>query len=63
MSRIMLETGSMLNSWFIDCDATGEIFDDYTPSRITNQQQDLEARLKRMAWIRDSFNLVVGSED
>ena len=29
------------NSWFIDCDATGEIYDDYTPGHITTQRQDM----------------------
>lgn len=50
------------NSWFIDCDATGEIYDDYTPEHITTMEQDLEARLNRMAYIRDQYGLVVGSE-
>ena len=34
------------NSWFIDCDATGEIYDDYTPGHITTQQKDLAAGLR-----------------
>lgn len=63
VSRIMNETGGKMNSWFIDCDATGEVFDDYSPGRMTSQEQDLQARLKRMEWIRDSFQLVIGSED
>lgn len=50
------------NSWFIDCDATGEIYDDYTPEHITTQQQDLAARLERMAYIRDQYDFVIGSE-
>lgn len=50
------------NSWFIDCDVTGEIYDDYTPEHITTQEQDLSARLERMAYIRDAYDLVVGSE-
>lgn len=50
------------NSWFIDCDATGEIYDDYTPGHITTQQEDLAARLARMAYIRDQYRLVIGSE-
>lgn len=55
------ENGMPFNSWFIDCDATGEIYDDYTPEHITTQQEDLQARLERMAWIRDSRK-VIGSE-
>lgn len=50
------------NSWFIDCDATGEIYDDYTPSHITTQEEDLAARLERMSYIRDQYHLVIGSE-
>lgn len=50
------------NSWFIDCDATGEIYDDYTPGHITTQQEDLAARLRRMSYIRDQYHLVIGSE-
>lgn len=50
------------NSWFIDCDATGEIYDDYSPEHITTQEQDIDARLERMAYIRDKYGLVIGSE-
>lgn len=50
------------NSWFIDCDATGEIYDDYSTSHITTQKEDLTARLERMSYIRDQYNLVIGSE-
>lgn len=50
------------NSWFIDCDATGEVFDDYSPEHITTQKQDLAARMKRMAYIGDRKNMVIGSE-
>lgn len=50
------------NSWFIDCDATGEIYDDYTPGHVTTQEEDMEARLDRMAFIRDSYDMVIGSE-
>lgn len=58
----VLSVNPSFNSWFIDCDATGEIFDDYTPSHQTTQQEDLDARLKRMAYIRDKHNMVIGSE-
>lgn len=58
----ILSTGIPFNSWFIDCDATGEIYDDYTPGRNTTQQQDLAVRLERMAYIRDEGGMVIGSE-
>lgn len=51
-----------LNSWFIDCDAFGEFFDDYNPLHPANQRDDMRARLERMAWIRDAHGLVIGSE-
>lgn len=50
------------NSWFIDCDATGEALEDYTKGHETTISQDLTARLERMAYIRDQKNLVIGSE-
>lgn len=62
MSEVMNNTGEVFNSWFIDCDATGESLDDYTPGRMTSQEDDIKARLQRMAWIRDTYQLVVGSE-
>ncbi|MBB6501962.1 glycoside hydrolase [Pedobacter cryoconitis] len=62
MEGLMKDTAHEFNSWFIDCDGTGEILDDYTPGRMTDQQQDLEARLKRMTWIRDQYQLVIGTE-
>lgn len=51
-----------VNSWFIDCDAAGEFFDDYSPSHTANQEQEMQARLRRMTWIRDKYHLVIGSE-
>lgn len=50
------------NSWFIDCDAFGELFDDYSPQHPATQQMDMQARLRRLSWIRDTYNLVIGSE-
>ncbi|MBU3108289.1 glycoside hydrolase [Clostridium gasigenes] len=58
----ILDTGVKFNSWFIDCDATGEIADDYSPKHTTTQEEDLKARLERMEYIRDEKNMVVGSE-
>ncbi|WMT43129.1 glycoside hydrolase [Paenibacillus sp. D2_2] len=58
----ILQDGIPFNSWFIDCDATGEIYDDYSKSHPTTQQQDLAARLERMGYIRDDKHMVIGSE-
>lgn len=58
----ILQDGILYNSWFIDCDATGEIYDDYTPGHITTQEEDLAARLKRMNYIGKEKHMVIGSE-
>ncbi|SFX42802.1 Glycosyl hydrolases related to GH101 family, GHL1-GHL3 [Thermoactinomyces sp. DSM 45891] len=58
----ILKNGIPFNSWFIDCDATGEVFDDYSPNHITTQEQDMKARLQRMSYIRDEKQMVIGSE-
>ena len=50
------------NSWFVDCDAFGDVFDDYSPAHPMMQASDAAERLSRMAWIRDSFGAVIGSE-
>ncbi|MBE3095861.1 MAG: glycoside hydrolase [Planctomycetes bacterium] len=50
------------NSWFIDCDTYGDLFDDYSPLHPATQEDDMNARLSRMAWIRDTFKAVIGSE-
>ncbi|MGL5694573.1 MAG: glycoside hydrolase, partial [Peptostreptococcaceae bacterium] len=60
--RNIMNDGYDFNSWFIDCDATGEIYDDYCKNHITTQEQDLKSRLKRMAYIRDNEKMVIGSE-
>lgn len=58
----ILNTGVSFNSWFIDCDATGEIYDDYSKDHITNKQQDLDARMKRISYLAVDRHMVVGSE-
>jgi hypothetical protein len=50
------------NSYFVDCDATGELFDNYSPSYPATKELDMRKRLERMAWIRDTYRLVLGSE-
>ncbi len=58
----IMDEGLKINSWFIDVDATGEFHDDHTPERMTTQKMDMNARLERMSWIRDYYNMVIGSE-
>lgn len=60
--KTIMSNDISFNSWFIDCDATGEIYDDYTPGHVTTQEEDLQARLERMSYIRDNYQLVTGSE-
>ena len=62
VNGIVEQMPSDFNTWFIDCDAYGELFDDYSPSHPATQLDDMRARLARMAWIRDKHNMVVGSE-
>ncbi len=50
------------NSWFMDCDGFGEFFDDYSEAHPATQLTDMQARCSRMAWIRDQFNVVIGTE-
>ncbi len=50
------------NSWFIDCDGFGEYFDDYSDQHPATQQSDLQSRNSRMAWIRDTYGAVIGTE-
>ncbi len=40
----ILQNGPKYNPWFIDCDATGEIYDDYSAKHITRQEQDLKSK-------------------
>ena len=48
--------------YFIDCDATGDLYDDYSPLHRAGQADDAQARLDRMAWISNTFGVPVGSE-
>ncbi len=50
------------NSWFIDCDGFGEFYDDYSDAHPATQQSDMRARNSRMAWIRDTYGAVIGTE-
>ena len=62
VNGIVTQMPTDFNTWFIDCDAYGELFDDYSPLHPATQLDDMNARLARMAWIRDTHNMVVGSE-
>lgn len=62
VNGIVTQMPTDFNTWFIDCDAYGELFDDYSPSHPATQLDGMNARLARIAWIRDTHNMVVGSE-
>lgn len=49
------------NSWFLDTDAAGEIYNDYSPDHLTTQSEDVAGRLERMDYFNQN-GLVVGSE-
>jgi hypothetical protein len=38
------------------------LFEDYSELHTVTQEDDMNARLERMAYIRDTYNMVVGSE-
>jgi hypothetical protein len=50
------------NYYFVDCDAYGQVFDDYTTGRMVTQHEDAMERNRRMKWITDRFDAVIGSE-
>ncbi|AOR25156.1 glycoside hydrolase [Clostridium taeniosporum] len=58
----ILNTGLQFNSWFLDTDGTGEVFDDYSPNHITTEEQDIQARIKRMEYFQEEHKMVVGTE-
>jgi hypothetical protein len=50
------------NAYFIDCDATGELFDNYSKLYPANKQLDMKLRLDRLSWIINTYHIVLGSE-
>jgi hypothetical protein len=51
------------NSFFMDCDASGDLYDNYSPRFLATQADDMRERLSRMQWVVDKFNTPIGSED
>lgn len=58
----ILDTGLAFNSWFLDTDGTGEIYDHYSPEHITTEKEDIQARIKRMEYLQKEWDMVVGTE-
>jgi len=48
--------------YFVDCDAFGEVYDDYSPLHPAGQADDAAARIDRLRWIGQTFRVPVGSE-
>ncbi len=61
-NRIENFVSTGINSYFLDCDATGELFDDYAEGHPMTQSKDRENRLARMAYIASDKKMVLGSE-
>lgn len=62
-SRIQaVATAAGLNSYFLDVDGTGLVFEDYTEGRQTTRTQAYQAILSRMAFTSGDLGLVLGSE-
>lgn len=59
-SRVAAKVNNGANSYFLDVDATGEVFDDYSPDHPMTQSQDRQNRIDRMNVIGEQ--LVLGSE-
>ncbi|MGK0550646.1 glycoside hydrolase [Enterococcus faecalis] len=49
------------NSWFLDTDGAGEIYDDFHPNHLTSMEEDIASRLKRATKLTEK-GLVVGTE-
>ncbi|MEK7767069.1 MAG: glycoside hydrolase, partial [bacterium] len=61
--RVRAKIGGVpYTSWFMDCDAYGQFFDDFSPDHPATQAQDCAARVARMQWIASTFGVPVGSE-
>lgn len=57
-----LITNTPYSTWFIDCDATAECFDDFSPNHPATRLDDTRLRRQRLNWLESQHNMVVGSE-
>lgn len=60
--RVDSHRRSGINSYFLDVDASGELFDDYSTQHPMTPYEDRLNRLKRMRFISEGEKLVLGSE-
>ena len=57
-----VQLNNRYSAWFIDCDATAECFDDYSPLHSATRVDDMVLRRHRLAWLENDQRLLVGSE-
>lgn len=58
----ILGTGINFNTWFLDTDGTGEVFDDYSKDHITIEGEDINARIERVEYLNNGKDMIVGTE-
>lgn len=58
----ILDTGLKFNSWFLDTDGTGEVYDDYSKNHVTTEKEDIAARIERVNYLSNEKNMVIGTE-
>ena len=62
-NRVLGHLRSGINSYFLDVDAYGELLDDYSEQHPMTPHKDRLNRLKRMKFISEIQQLVLGSEN
>ncbi|MCO1575699.1 glycoside hydrolase [Crossiella sp. SN42] len=60
--RVRKWTANGAETYFLDVDAAGQLFDDHAPAHPMTQEQDRRNRLARMAYLSGERGLVLGSE-
>ncbi|MFF8830626.1 glycoside hydrolase [Streptomyces sp. NPDC015131] len=60
--RARAVTGNGANSVFLDVDAAGELFSDFSPDHPMTKKQDRANRMARMRTLADRYRFVLGSE-
>lgn len=62
VEAVMGNLETRYNAWFLDTDAAGEYFDDYSAAHLMTKAQDVANRQARARWIEESYGAVMGSE-
>lgn len=60
--RVRKWTANGTETYFLDVDAAGQLFDDHSPAHPMTQEQDRRNRLARMTYLSGERGLVLGSE-